>query len=127
MSKKAKVILSTSVLLILIVLYFISKKHEKNRWENEFIHFDSTEIVGELEYVALVSHGVVFKIKNNRDRFIFYPLTSDLNENRIFDHLATKGDTIIKGKFADTLKLIKKNKKYLYTFDQFQWRLDTLK
>jgi uncharacterized membrane protein YvbJ len=127
-SKRTKIIFSVlMVLLILIILSFVGEKYESNRWKNNFIHFDTTEIIGEIEYVALVSHGVAFKIKGNNTKFIFYPRTSDLNENRIFDHLATKGDTIIKGKLADTLKLIKNNKEYLYTFDQFEWRSDSLK
>ena len=52
--------------------------------------------------------------------FNFYPRTSQLNKNRIFDHLAEKGDIVIKGKFADTLKLIKNGNEYLYTFDQLK-------
>ncbi|GIK60084.1 MAG: hypothetical protein HND39_10240 [Ignavibacteriota bacterium] len=121
LTKKVKVIASTLVVLLFIIIFFaVREKYESNRFKNNFIDFDTTNIIGELEYVALASHGVVFRIKGNSKMFIFYPRTSELNKNRIFDHLAEKGDTIIKGKFSDTLKLIKNRNKYLYTFDQLK-------
>ena len=116
-----KIIISTGiVLIILIILLYVGPKYESNRMKNNFIDFDTTDIIGELEYVALASHNVVFRIKGNSKMFIFYPRTSELNKNRIFDHLAEKGDIVIKGKFADTLKLIKNGNEYLYTFDQLK-------
>lgn len=121
LTKKVKVIASTLVVLLFLIIFFaVREKYESNRFKNNFIDFDTTNIIGELEYVALASHGVVFRIKGNSKMFIFYPRTSELNKNRIFDHLAEKGDTIIKGKFSDTLKLIKNRNKYLYTFDQLK-------
>jgi len=125
--KKVKVIISSViVLIIIIVFFFVREEYDDNRWKNEFIHFDSTYINGELEYVALASHAVVFKIKGNKSKYIFSPQTSELNENRIFDHFAKKGDIIIKNKFADTLKLLKSKKVYLYSFDQVEWSPDSL-
>lgn len=119
--KKRKIIISTGiVLIILIILLYVGPKYENNRFKNKFIDFDTTDIIGELEYVALASHSVVFRIKGNSKMFNFYPRTSQLNKNRIFDHLAEKGDIVIKGKFADTLKLIKNGNEYLYTFDQLK-------
>jgi hypothetical protein len=119
--KKVKVIISCGiVLLIIIIFFYVREKYEDNKWKNEFIHFDTTYINGEIEYVARASHAVVFKIKGNKSKYIFSPGTSELNKNRIFDHLAEKGDTIIKGKFSDTLKLIKNGDEYLYTFDQLK-------
>jgi hypothetical protein len=119
--KKVKVIISCGiVLLIIIIFFYVREKYEDNKWKNEFIHFDTTYINGEIEYVALASHAVVFKIKGNKSKYIFSPQTSELNEKRIFYHLAEKGDTIIKGKFSDTLKLIKNGDEYLYTFDQLK-------
>jgi len=127
MTKKVKVIASTLIVLILLIVFFsVRKKYEDNQWKNEFIHFDSTYIKGELEYVALASHVVVFKIKGNKSKYIFSPRTSNLNEYKIFYYLATKGDFIIKSKFADTLKLLKNKKEYLYTFDQVEWSPDSI-
>jgi len=121
MTKKVKVIASTIIVLIVLIVFFsVRKKYEDNRWKNEFIHFDTTYINGEIEYVALASHAVVFKIKGNTSKYIFSPNTNELNEKRIFYHLAEKGDTIIKGKFSDTLKLIINGDEYLYTFDQLK-------
>lgn len=120
-TKKIKVIASTVIVVILIIIFFIIReKYESNRFKNNFIDFDTTDIVGELEYVALASHTVIFKVKGNTKKFIFYPRTRVLNKNRIFDHLAEKGDMILKGKFSDTLKLIKNGDEYLYTFDQLK-------
>jgi hypothetical protein len=119
--KKVKIIISSViVLIILIILLLVGPKYESNRFKNNFLDFDTTDIMGELEYVALASHGVIFKIKGNTKKFIFYPRTSELNKNRIFDHLAEKGDMVIKGKLTDTLKLIKNGNEYLYTFDQLK-------
>jgi hypothetical protein len=117
--KNVKIIISSViVLIILIIILYVGPEYESNRFKNNFIDFDTTDIIGELEYVALVSHGVIFKIKGNEKKFIFYPTTSELNKNRIFDHIAEKGDMVIKGKLADTLKLIKNGNEYLYTFGQ---------
>jgi hypothetical protein len=119
--KKVKVIISTGIVLsILIILLYVGPKYESHRFKNNFIDFDTTDIIGEIEYVSLASHSVVFRIKGNSKMFIFYPRTSELNKNRIFDHLVEKGDTIIKGKFSDTLRLIKNGDEYLYTFDQLK-------
>jgi hypothetical protein len=119
--KKVKVIISSGMVLIVVIIFFyVREKYEDDKWKNEFIHFDTTYFNGELEYVALASHAVVFKIKGNESKYIFSPKTSELNEKRIFYHLAEKGDTIIKGKLSDTLKLIKNGNEYLYTFDQLK-------
>lgn len=120
-TKKAKVIASTVIIIICIIIFFtVRDKYESNRFKNNFIDFDTTDIIGELEYISLASHSVVFRIKGNSKLFIFYPRTSELNKYRIFDHLAEKGDSIIKGKFSDTLRLIKNGDEYLYTFDQLK-------
>jgi hypothetical protein len=118
--KKIKFIIGAIILVILIILSYFGGQYESNRFKNNFIDFDTTDIIGELEYVSLASHNVVFRIKGNSKMFIFYPRTSELNKNRIFDHLVEKGDTIIKGKFSDTLRLIKNGDEYLYTFDQLK-------
>jgi hypothetical protein len=50
--------------------------------------------------------------------YVFYPYT-DLTENKIFDHIAKKGDFVIKPAYSDTLKLIERNRVLLFTFEKF--------
>ena len=77
--------------------------------------FDAADINGEVEY-ARVSKGSIFKIKGIEQEFLFYPYTGILNERNLFYHLAEEGDWIVKPPYADTLKLYKGDKIYLYTF-----------
>jgi hypothetical protein len=85
----------------------------------DFLRFDTTDIKGELTYLLIRHKGVEFKIKGDEDSFTFYPYTGELNEFNIFDHIAKKGNIIIKPIHADTLRLIKNGKVYRYTFQKF--------
>ena len=77
--------------------------------------FDAADINGEVEY-ARISQGSIFKIKGIEQEFLFYPYTGILNEHTIFEYFAEEGDWIVKPPHADTLKLYKGDKIYLYTF-----------
>ena len=113
MKKKLLVI----VLIIIAFAYlFIAQKKGKDRWKQLFNQFDNANINGKLENVGIRYHKCTFKIEGIDEEFCFNPITSNLNDNQIFDHFAVKGDSIIKSSNSDTLKLIKKNKIYLYTF-----------
>lgn len=67
------------------------------------------------------NHSDAFKIEGVKEEFIFYSYTSKLSDNKIFNYICEKGDSIIKLKYSDTLKLIRNNGKvYLYTFKKIQ-------
>ncbi len=109
---KVLIIFIISVAIYLVVSQIIGVNREKSF----FMRFDTTSINGELEYSKIGHHGSVFKIKKVEKEFVFYPITSDLNENKLFYNIAKKGDVVIKKPYSDTLKLIKKDKIYLYQF-----------
>lgn len=103
-----------AVIYILTANYFGGK-----RTRQEFLKFDNSEIDGVIKDVYIKHHGVGFKIAGENEEFIFHPNTSELNENKIFDHLAKNGDRIFKNQNSDTLTLISNDKKYKYTFQRF--------
>ena len=105
---------------IIAVIYILTANYFGNkRRKLEFIKFDNSKINGVVKDVYIKHHGVGFKIDKENEEFIFYPYTSDLNDNKIFDHLAKRGDRIIKSRNSDTLTLISNDKKYKYTFQKF--------
>ncbi len=107
------------VLFIAVVLYlYTAQRYEYNRQKEFFIHFDTTNIIGSVEYAKIYSQGCMFKIEGIEEEFIFYPYTSELNDNKIFDKLVEKGDSIIKEAYSDVLILKKDNKVYQYTFSE---------
>jgi hypothetical protein len=80
--------------------------------------FNSSHIHGKIEKVFIISKGTALKLVNDSVTYVFYPMTSPLNDNQIFDGFATKGDSVIKSAHSDTLKLLKGDKAYLYTFEK---------
>jgi uncharacterized lipoprotein YehR (DUF1307 family) len=115
-----KIILLGIILVIgFIVLIFILQKDDNNKLHYYYIRFDTTNINGKLEYCEIGDHITEFKIKGIDEKFQFAPYTSELNGNHIFLYFAEKGDIIIKPSNVDTLKLIKDNEVYLYTFERF--------
>jgi len=58
----------------------------------------------------------VFKIEGIEKEFVFYPYTSELNDNKIFYNVAEKGVFIIKEAHSDILKVKKNDKVYQYKF-----------
>ncbi len=102
------------VVVTLLLGLYAAHRFGKNREERFFSHFNSSSINGIIAYSAIGYHGSVFKIEGIEEEFVFYPVTGDINENRIFYHVAKKGDLIVKQAYSDTLKLITKDKAYLY-------------
>ena len=116
---KKSIAIAIIMLITLSVAWYIGGQIESKRWEDNFVHFDSANINGELDYVRIGAHGVVFKLRGKENKFVFYPHTGMINDYKIFRLIAKNGDTIIKPQYSDTLRLIKNEKEYLYTFDQF--------
>ena len=104
------------ILVGIIIYFFIAQNIGENREEQFFIRFDTTNINGKLEYAKIGYHGSVFKIEGIEKEFVFYPYTSELNDNKIFCNIAKKGDFIIKDSHSDILKLKNNDKVYLYKF-----------
>jgi hypothetical protein len=98
----------------LIATYFGGK-----RTKQEFLKFDNSEINGIIKEIYIKHHCTGFKVGENNEDFVFYPYTSDLNDRKIFSHIAKPGDRLIKSQNSDTLILIANNKKYKYTFQRF--------
>lgn len=89
------------------------------REQSKNFKFDNSKIDGVLKDVYIKHHGVGFKLTNVNDEFVFYPYTSELNDNKVFDQLAKGGDRIIKSQNSDTLILISNDKENKYIFQQF--------
>ena len=118
MNKKRNI--SIIVFVMIAIIYVLTANYfGGKRTKHEFMKFDNSKIDGVLKDVYIKHHGVGFKITNVNEEFIFYPYTSELNDNKIFDHLAKGGDRIIKSQNSDTLILISNNKEYKYTFQHY--------
>lgn len=118
MSKKKKYLII--IFGVIAAIYIMTANYiGSKRTKQEFLKFDNSKIDGVLKDVYVKHHGVGFIITNINEEFVFYPYTSDLNDNKIFDHLAKGGDRIIKSQNSDTLILISNDKEYKYTFQQF--------
>ncbi|WP_157604616.1 hypothetical protein [Solitalea canadensis] len=103
-------------LIVVACIMFWGRKYMDNLVINDFDKFNSSAIKGKIEKIEIVHHMSSFTILETNERYVFAPYTSDLNENNSFDLFAKKGDLVVKKSYSDTLKLIKGNKTYLYTF-----------
>lgn len=119
MNKKRRNVLVIAFGIIAVIYILTANYFGDKRTKQEFFKFDNSEIDGVIKDIYIKHHGVGFKIDGENKEFIFYPYTSDLNDKKIFDHLAKSGDRIIKNKHSDTLTLISNDKIYKYTFQRF--------
>lgn len=118
MTKKKKYLII--IFSVVAVIYFMTANYfGSKRTMQDFLKFDNSQIKGVINDLYIKHHGVGFKITPNNEEFVFYPYTSELNDNNIFDHFAKSGDSIIKMQNSDTLILIANDKKYKYTFKRF--------
>lgn len=82
---------------------------------NFYNQFNQTSLNDTIVSLEQYARGV--KLHFKKKHIIFYPLTSDLNNNTVFEYTAQKGDIILKKSYEDTLFLEKKSGKILkYTF-----------
>jgi hypothetical protein len=102
--------------LIVIIYIAIAQVFGNKRDKRNFNKFNNSEISGSLKKVEIKYHGVGFWVYNDSTEYVFYPYTSIINQKKIFYNFATKGDSVIKPKYQDTLILIKEGRKYPYTF-----------
>ena len=122
MSKKRRNLLIFGLGIIALIYILTANYFGSKRTKQEFLTFDKSEIDGLIKDVYMKHHGVGFKIIGENKELIFYPKTNELNDNKIFDHLAKSGDRIFKRQYSDTLILIINNKEYKYTFQRFDYK-----
>jgi len=120
MNRKNKIIFYSVLGVFILAYIFIAQKYGAKRDLKQFDIFFAAELRGSIERVKIKNHGVAFTLNNDINEYVFHPSTSSLNENHIFDHLAAPGDSLIKASKSDTMILVKDQKKYKYTFQQFK-------
>jgi hypothetical protein len=104
----------------ILILSFLSYQsyRVRQKGKKDFEMFYTSVLDGEISSIA-ISVGVVYlQLDNALTEYAFIPRTSELNKNQIFSHIARKGDKVIKPAYSDTLKLVKGDKVYLYTFQK---------
>ncbi|RFS23491.1 hypothetical protein DVR12_10790 [Chitinophaga silvatica] len=114
MVKKIWVIIFLALVVVSAILYQSIKV--KQRAKRNFDHFYNSDLNGKISDIT-VSVGVVyFKLDKGDEQYGFIPITSELNNNMPFFNTARIGDSIVKPVKSDTLKIIKGNQVYLYSF-----------
>ena len=104
-----------AIIYILLAQIFGHKRDKRN-----FDMFYNSEINGTVKEIYIKYHEVGFRLNNDSTEYIFDPLTSIINQKKIFEYFATKGDSVIKPRYQDTLILIKEGRRYPYTFQKFK-------
>jgi hypothetical protein len=113
-------LIAVIVLTLAIFYWKNSEKYTDDLVQNDYNFFDSTGIYGTVEHIGYLNHQTGLKIDNISREFAFIPYASlKLNGSNDFSLTATKGDSIIKRSFSDTLILIHENHIYRYKFRQY--------
>lgn len=98
----------------LLYIYF-ANVYTVKAYNRNFIKFNQSNLDDSILKSDVYAKGVRLILKE--DTLIFYPVTSGLNGNNIFEYIAKKGDSVIKKPFQDTLVLKKMDGSiYRYTF-----------
>jgi hypothetical protein len=114
---KQKTIIKILILFVFIIAYLVIAQIIGNKRDRtHFYTFFNSELKGEIEKIEIKYYGVGFKLKNDSIEYVFYPFTNKINGNKIFNHIALVGDSIVKRRYSDTLSLIKEGVEYKYTF-----------
>lgn len=106
-------------LIAVIVHYSCGGKNMEKEAKENFINFNNSNLKDKLLGIDYYAKGVKIIFKHNV--YVFYPRTSDLNDNSIFNATAEADDSIYKKPFQKNLILKKKNgKEYKYSFPEFK-------
>lgn len=106
------------VLIFVIIHYFSSGGDLQQKAKDNFTRFNTSDLKDELLGVDYYAKGM--KISFKHDHYVFYPITSPLNDNNIFMGVAEVGDSIYKKPNQKILILKKKNgKEYKFSFREF--------
>lgn len=103
---------------LLICIAIISQIHKRKKGKMQYKQFYTSSIHGIIQDVTASAGTTYFSI--NGKRYGFWPRRILTNKDYRFSIFAKHGDSISKPAYSDTLKLIKKNKKYLFTFKKFK-------
>ncbi len=117
-TRKVKLTVTLFIIIIILLGFYRSKK-VKNRSQERFDRFYSTEINGKISCPTMGSVSGT-KLCVDSKEYYFQPYTSKLNEHNIFSQLAQPGDIVSKPSFSDTLILFSQEKTYKYTFQKIQ-------
>lgn len=120
MSKRKLLMIGFILVLVVTGYVYFGGSYTRDRGKQFYSTFNSSDLKGEIEKVYIAYKGIALKLTDDSATYIFYPVTSQSNDNKIFDNLASKGDRIIKPAYSDTLKLVKGDKVYLYTFQKLE-------
>jgi hypothetical protein len=116
MKRSSKIVLVCIGVLLLSLWYYWGKVMDKNI-SKEYDQFFNSNLNGIIEKVSIKYHGSSFSLKGNNKEYVFYPYTDErLNNGKVFENFANKGDSILKPSQSDTLILVKQTKVYKYTF-----------
>jgi hypothetical protein len=118
-SMKKRNLTFLSVVLIAIIYIVATQVFGNKRDKRNFDIFYNSEISGSVNLVEIKYHGVGFRVLNDSNEYVFYPFTRSDSEKKIFYQFATRGDSILKPRYHDTLILIKEGRRYQYTFRKF--------
>ncbi|PQA96421.1 hypothetical protein SAMN05421796_101409 [Chryseobacterium piscicola] len=112
---KKGILLLIGFIFVIMLYFYYGGKYMDNKEEKNYIQFNKKEINGNILDLKEYARGAKLRFKEGE--VIFYPLTSQLNENNIFLYTAKKGDKVLKRPYQDTLTLVKENGVILkYTF-----------
>jgi hypothetical protein len=113
-----KKIFPTVVIVLLICIAIVSQINKKKSGKTQYEQFYNCTISGKIQAVR-PSVGTTYIIVDDV-KYGFYPKDISKNGSKIFYRFAEYGDSIYKPAQFDTLKLIKKDKEYLFTFKKFR-------
>src|SRR5262245_21750802 len=105
-------------MMVLIIVAVVRQRNRRGRSQVEFKTFYSSALAGRIQDEVITRKGSVL-LKINNEFYTFYPYTSDLNNNSIFESISVPGDSVFKRQNADTLFLVHDKKVYAYTFSHF--------
>lgn len=105
-SFNAKLWQLAGLFLIIATICTISYQNGKERDKNDFIKVDSSNINSSVRYIESNSSGIHVRLKNNR-KFVFQSASPYIGEYKLH-RVMSRGDSIIKLPYSDTLTLIHK-------------------
>ena len=115
-SAKTRVIFIIIAVAICIIYMIIIRPIENKQYINSYNRFNSVNISGEIVEVDIKRKSSAFRIEKSDSFYIFVPHSVKSNNNRSFLSIASRGDSVYKAAYSDTLKLFHNGDVYLYTF-----------
>ncbi|WP_312298287.1 hypothetical protein [Chryseobacterium sp.] len=114
---KKKILILAGIAIIVILYFYYGGNYMENKGKEYYNQFNKSSINSTILDLNEYARGVKLHLDNGE--VIFYPITSELNENNIFIATAKKGDKVVKKPFQDTITLVRQNGVMLkYTFQK---------